>query len=239
MLQLSLPSNGMTALIDGDILLYRIGFSTQDEDENIAMSRMNEYIDNIVYGCECSTYNVYLTDSKGNFRNTIYPLYKANRVQAKPKHYQFLKDYLLRYEKAILAEGQEADDALGIEQTKQGDNSIICSLDKDLNQIPGWHYNFVKMERYYVTEEEGRSFLYKQILMGDATDNIPGLPKVGPKKADKFLEGIVDENALKEKVIAVYKKYLPNLTEEEIRGRVEETARLVYIRKHEGEMWSL
>ncbi|MCI4435259.1 MAG: hypothetical protein JHC33_00415, partial [Ignisphaera sp.] len=84
---LQCETGGTRLLVDGDILLYRIGFTTQEETEEIAIVRMNNYIDEILFNSGCSDYTVYLTDSKGNFRNKLYPQYKANRTADKPKHY--------------------------------------------------------------------------------------------------------------------------------------------------------
>jgi DNA polymerase-1 len=53
--------------------------------------------------------------------------------------------------------------------------------------IPGKHFNFVKNEFYEVTEFEGLKHFYKQCLMGDRSDNIKGIEKIGTKKADKIL----------------------------------------------------
>jgi imidazole glycerol phosphate synthase subunit HisF len=61
-----------------------------------------------------------------------------------------------------LCEGQEADDAIAIAATEYGDECIMASIDKDFDQVPGWHFNFVKNERYYITEEQGRLNFYTQ-----------------------------------------------------------------------------
>ena len=88
---------------------------------------------------------------------------------------------------------QEADDGMGTNQTHYKDDSIICSLDKDLLQIPGHHFNFVKNKFTYVTPEEGVLTFYKQILTGDTTDNIFGIRGIGPKEAAKALDHLIDE----------------------------------------------
>ena len=228
----------MLALLDGDILCYRIGFSTEDESPTIALYRLDKYIDDITFGAEASDYKVYLTDSRGNYRNAIYPDYKANRAKlSKPSHYQIIKDYLINHEAAIVATGQEADDALGIEQTLLGDESIICSIDKDMLMIPGWHYNFVKRDRIYITPEIGIRKFYTQILTGDPVDNIPGLKGIGPKKAGKILEDCTNEQEFKVKVFDAYKERHSDLPDEEIRSTIERNGRLLWIRRHQNELW--
>jgi 5'-3' exonuclease len=244
------PIEGTLALIDGDILVYRIGFTTQDVNERIALSRVNAYIDEILFNSHASDYMIYLTGSN-NYRKTLYPEYKANRIQEKPLHYNLIKQYLIDYEAAILEEYQDADDALGIAQTAGNDTTIICSIDKDLHQIPGRHYNFVKNEHTFVTPEEGIYFFYQQLLTGDRVDNIPGvcqeivdhkvrqikgLPKVGPVKAKKILGEMSDEATYKEKALAAYMEYL-KLSEQEARDKINLIGKLLYIRKQPDEMW--
>lgn len=229
------PIEGTLALIDGDILVYRIGFTTQDVNERIALSRVNAYIDEILFNSHASDYMIYLTGSN-NYRKTLYPEYKANRIQEKPLHYNLIKQYLIDHEAAILEEYQEADDALGIAQTAGNDTTIICSIDKDLHQIPGRHYNFVKNEHTIVTPEEGVYFFYQQLLTGDRVDNIPGLPKVGPVKAKKILGEMSDEATYKEKALAAYMEYL-KLSEQEARDKINLIGKLLYIRKQPDEMW--
>jgi hypothetical protein len=100
--------------------------------------------------------------------------------------------------KAVEVFGMEADDRLGIEQCKNlvlsnnGEDldvivytkqSIICSLDKDLNMIPGWHYNWRNNEKYLQDELSALRCFYCQLLTGDPTDNILGLFGVGSKSS--------------------------------------------------------
>ena len=227
----------MIALIDGDILLYRIGFTTEQESLQIAEYRMATYIKDILARIPCDDYKLYLTDSKGNYRMLINPEYKGNRKQPKPRHYSLLKSYLINYHSAIIATGQEADDALGIEQTILGDDSIICSIDKDLLMIPGWHYNFVKDNVTYMSHKEGLRHFYGQLLTGDPVDNVKGLSGIGPKKAAKILEGCKNEQELKDACFAAYQKQYIDSSTEEVRGIIERTGQQLWIRRKEGEFW--
>jgi 5'-3' exonuclease len=171
-----------------------VGFTTENEDWGIAKWRMNEMIDNILRAVEAESYSIYLSDSTANnFRTKFYPEYKANRKQPKPRHYEGLKYYLVTEEDAQIAAEQEADDALGIQQTLwnrelETIQSVICTIDKDLLQIPGNHYNFVKNEKRFVTPDEGLRHFYTQLLVGDVSDNIVGVRGIGPKKAAKAFE---------------------------------------------------
>ena len=235
---------GTLALIDGDILTYRIGFTTQEESEQIALVRMNSYIDEILHKSKASDYQIFLTGSN-NFRKEIYPEYKANRTQPRPLHYQALRDYLVTYEAAIVSDGQEADDDMGIYQTTELGNkgtwfedtdTIICSIDKDLQMIPGRHFNFVKNTHSYVTPEEGLRNFYRQLLTGDATDNIPGLPRVGPKTAEKLLGDADTEEKYKQVVWDAYTRFYESGNE--ALDRINLIGRLIWIRRVEEEVWS-
>ena len=183
----------MLALIDGDILVYRIGFTTEDVDEGIMKARLRESLNLILEAVEATAYKIYLTEENDptQFRRRIYPEYKAHRLQPKPKHYQAIRRYLQEHYDAEVCSGIEADDALGISQTD--DTSIIVSIDKDLKQIPGHHYNFVKLEHSEVSASEGLRYFYTQLLTGDSSDNIKGVWKCGPVKAAKILDGSTDE----------------------------------------------
>lgn len=180
----------MLALVDSDIMLYRIGFTTENEEESIARARFNEMAESILEETNANSYQFWLSDStRNNFRTKFYPEYKANRKDfVKPKHYDFLKDLAISEWDARVSVGQEADDALGIEQTSRASGeTVICSIDKDLHQITGNHWNFVKKEGKFVTEDEGRRFFYTQLLKGDTSDNIQGCPGIGDAKAAKII----------------------------------------------------
>ena len=222
-----------TALVDGDILVYRIGFSNEDEAEHVALVSMDNYIEEILHGSECSEYEVFLT-GKNNFRKALYPAYKANRKAPRPKHYDALRKHLIEIEGAHVSNGQEADDELGIRQTYE---TIICSIDKDLLMIPGRHYNFVHRKHSEITELEGRHNFYMQLLTGDPTDNIPGIYKVGPVKATSMLAGCQEIHEYNEAVLKAYKDYFSHCTESDVIKHINIIGRLLWIRREEGEEW--
>ncbi len=127
---------------------------------------------------------------------TIQP-YKGNRKQdkEKPTHWQNIRDNLPIHYTTVIAEGIEADDAMAIAQytdIAHGDlvgldpseyHTVICTLDKDLMMVPGWHYNWDAKPNKMIYQDElsGLKCFYKQLLTGDSTDNILGLFGVGPK----------------------------------------------------------
>ena len=68
-------------------------------------------------------------------------------------------------------------------RNKKGTIAILAAIDKDLEQQEGRHINPNKKDEgvYVVSKLMGLKSFYKQMLMGDVADNIPGLPGVGAK----------------------------------------------------------
>lgn len=105
-----------------------------------------------------------------------------------------------------MVEPLEADDVMGILMTKYPGKYILASIDKDLKQIPGQHYNWDKDEFKEVSLDEGNLFFYTQVLTGDPTDGYSGCPNIGPKRASKILEivGDDDEEVMWEAIVRTY-----------------------------------
>ena len=144
-------------------------------------------------------------DAKGpTFRDTIYPQYKANRdpmpddlrSQIAPIH-EVVR--LLGW--AVLdVPGVEADDVIGtlaVTAARQGVEVVVSSGDKDLAQLVDEHITIIdtmngkRRDLAGVEAEFGvpaRLMLDYQTLIGDTVDNVPGVPKVGPKTAVKWLQ---------------------------------------------------
>lgn len=151
-------------------------------------------------------------DPKGKtFRNELYSEYKANRaempdelrVQIAPLH-EAIRALGLPL---IIVDGVEADDVIGtlaVQAQKEGLNTLISTGDKDMAQLVNDHVTLVNtmndkmldhdgvQEKFGVTPEQIIDYL---ALMGDTSDNIPGVPKVGPKTAAKWIAqyGSLDE----------------------------------------------
>lgn len=212
----------MIALIDGDIVAYRCAASCErtvdkarvcEAEEEIAILRTEQLMQTIIHSTQADKYRCFLSPSK-NFRYLIYPEYKANRRDTvDPVHRKACKQYLMDNWNAELFDGYEADDALAWSQTQaeydgegfnQHEGTVICSIDKDLKQVAGLHYNFVKEESDDVTITNGLSTFYQQVLIGDKTDNLFGLTGIGPKKAAKYLEGCYEEQEMFDTVYDMY-----------------------------------
>lgn len=225
-----------TLLVDGDIVAYRAAFSVGDlgypwEVEAKVDDLMDYIIGETLVFSNGSDYTTYLT-GKNNFRYDIAVTaeYKGNRkASSKPVMLPDARRYLVESYRGRIVNGQEADDAIAIEATKNDpETTVVASVDKDMLQIPCWHFNFVTGDWAFVDKEMGLKSFYKQILTGDAADNIKGIYRVGPVKADKMLEGLTEERDLYEAVVKAY---------DGDKERVLENARLLWLRREEGQMW--
>jgi hypothetical protein len=222
----------ITAFIDADSLCYAVGFSSNDTEEPIAISRLEETMTELCMDLDCQDYKGFLT-GKGNFRDTVAVTapYKGQRVSEKPVHLQALRDHLVNSWGFEVVNGIEADDAVGIAAyAVPEDESIMVHIDKDLNQFRGWHYNYRKKEKYYVSEFEGLTAFYTQILTGDRIDNIIGLKGIGPVKAKRILEECTNENELYQAVLKAY---------EGDQQRVLENGQLLWLQRSPNQVWTL
>jgi 5'-3' exonuclease len=221
-------------IIDGDILAYRAAFSTESMGSKDTRRNVDELIDftlekTCVFPCP-DDYVVYLT-GKGNFRFDIAKtaVYKGNRKGVdKPRHLQVARDHMESKWGAIISQGEEADDLIAIEACRLQYKVCVASIDKDMLQIPCWHFNIVRGDLTKVTLTQGMVFFYTQILTGDRADNIIGLHRVGPKKAAKLLGRAKAEFDLWDIVVKAY---------DGDEDRVIENARLLWLRREVGEIW--
>ena len=240
----------MIALIDADIVLYRCCWASQNDPLDICLARVDDMIDHILEETKADEFQLWLSDNKEeNFRYKLDPTYKANRTQEKPNHFNEVKEYLVVKWGARIAYGMEADDMLGIEQTKYnsflenpeygGDGSCIATIDKDLKQVPGNHYNFVKKEFSFVTPEDGLRQFYIQLLVGDVSDNVKGCKGIGPVKAAKALLECVSEKEMLEKVVEVYTYKHNEWDEKQVLDHVLLAGQLLRIKQSEEEpLWT-
>lgn len=200
----------MKLLLDFDIMVYRTAFSCEKKGEitespRTCIGRLNNQVGFIQERCHSLDFIGYLTGS-GNFRKDIYPEYKANRVQPKPHYYDLCREYLLEHG-AVLVDGMEADDAMGIQASTDLANHTIVSIDKDMLQVPCNHYNWVKDVFTEQDEYTAHMSFYSQLLMGDNTDNVPGIPRIGPANAYRILEGSRDWREMHQRCIDKYREH--------------------------------
>jgi DNA polymerase-1 len=231
-------------LFDGDVLVYRCAWAEKDSDEQTAKLKLDELIGHIIEEVDpwgTTNYRKFFLTGKGNFRNDIAKtaVYKGNRKDTeKPPHFSALREHLIFKYDALVTEGCEADDAIGIHANYYGYNRVvIVSIDKDFEQIPTTIFNPMHWTWKTVDSWEATKNFYKQILMGDRVDNIIGIYGIGPKKAEKLLEGCDSEKALYNACVWAYADSIQDLNEVDPAERVLENARLLWIRRYPGEMW--
>lgn len=193
-------------LIDGDILLYACGWVADKEERDLegAHEVLDEMLLNIRDNLELDDAVIFLSDStENNYRTDVavtHP-YKGNRTSEKPAHFEALRDYIQTEWGARVVKGAEADDGMGKMQSR---STIICTIDKDLDMIPGWHFNWKRFTMYYVNTIEAQRHFWTQMLTGDRTDNIFAIKGIGPKKAEKLIGDVPNEWLM---YTAVHKQY--------------------------------
>jgi DNA polymerase I len=157
-----------------------------------------------------SDYSACVFDAKGKtFRDDLYPEYKANRASM-PDDLRAQIEPLYETIRAmgwplIIEEGVEADDVIGAlakQAEKEGIRTIISTGDKDITQLVNGHITVVNTMRdaFRKTDDvldiagvENKfgippsKIIDYLILVGDTADNVPGVEKVGPKTAVKWL----------------------------------------------------
>jgi len=245
---------GTVVGVDADLVLYASCYANEDNPLSYCLNAITKTVERIIKRTEADTCILYLT-GKGNYREAVATIspYKAGRPP-KPTHFQEAKDFLINKKGALLVEGMEADDMLGImaSQMEEGDKYILASYDKDLDMIPCTHYVWSSKKReerwYEVEDPAGMRFFYTQLLTGDSTDNIAGLFKMTGKKAMKKikqpLEEMNEEIDMWNYVRGVYRDaylscgILPDLVDDTIDKWLLEIGRLLWIRREaDEELW--
>lgn len=244
----SLDDNGNRAQLNftmAEDVMY-----TEESWQNLQKD-LKEMLDNLY--CEH-----YLMVVKGgdSFRDIMYPIelneehskaiwgYKANRWKPEGERNKIVPELRRRCVEsglAIYAEDREADDYLRIwanEAIAVGDPYVICSIDKDLRCIPGNHWimnKLVKEKFIKISEEAAARHYYEQLLKGDPTDNIPGVPRVGEVKAAKFLAKLSTQEEFQ---AAVVEKYI-EAYDTEWRDFLLSNGKMIHLQRHMNDYFSL
>ncbi len=204
-----MKSSKFLVIIDGDSLAYQAAYAG---DAQLGRSFIDEVLTKVLdEGKKHAkdqelTYKLFIEadGNKKSYRQEVAKTreYKGNRKnktfkdeEAKEAFKKMMrlkdkaKEYMIKDWNAISLNYMESDDALSIEANKlQYENCMLAHIDKDLDQIPGLHYNYKKHITYNVAERQAEALLAKQVLTGDSVDNIPGLVGIGPKKAIALLK---------------------------------------------------
>lgn len=172
-----------------------------------------------------------LDSGKKNFRHDLYPEYKANRVTPPEDlipQFAILREAVeafdLSYEEV---KGYEADDIIATLAAKYADHQdfkvVVVSSDKDLFQL--LNYNiliFDPIKNIYIDEKQviekfgvnSNRLLDLFSLTGDASDNIPGVPGIGPKTAAKLLDEFDSLNNIIENINKIEQTRVRNILTE-------------------------
>tara|TARA_B100000287_G_C20670582_1_gene793238 strand:+ start:1103 stop:3817 length:2715 start_codon:yes stop_codon:yes gene_type:complete len=207
-------------LIDGSAYLYRAFYAlpplqNNQGQETGAIHGFIKAINKIIQDYKPTNIAVVFDPKGKNFRHDIYPEYKANRSKM-PKElssqipilYTALDLIGLR---PIIKDGVEADDIIGTfarKFSKEGIKIEIFSGDKDFAQLVNKNINIINPVNFERLDEKGiekkyeispRYFIDYLSLMGDKSDNIPGVPGIGSKTAIKIInEYKTIDNIIKE-----------------------------------------
>src|SRR5687767_1122099 len=150
-------------LIDGDIVVYRFavrsetgvdwdgdGQSVYVGDVNGARAEAASFIDSLMVRTKADSYVLAFGDpSHKYFRNDLWAGYKLHRTQGRPPVHRRDVEDILRNEFPVKSKpGLEADDVMGILATwegyRPGEEKVIVSIDKDMDTVPGPHFNYYK-----------------------------------------------------------------------------------------------
>lgn len=205
-------------LIDGSGYIYRAFYAIP------TMTRSSDNLPvNAVYGftsmlmqfvsenkADCLA--VVFDAKRSNFRNDIYPLYKANRHETPPElapQFPLIRQAVDAFDVAsVEEEGFEADDLIASYTQKaleDGMDVTVVTADKDLMQLMNNSVQiYDPMKKKILTEDDVRKkfgvlpsqVVEVQSLMGDTSDNVPGVKGIGPKTAAELILSFGDLETL-------------------------------------------
>lgn len=243
-------------LIDGDIIARKASCAADSKkggDQGITRAYANAkaMMTSLFMGMNTDNHTLYLgtPGDRTQHRYQIFPAYKENRKKIPyPKYLQDVREYLKSNYYTEVVEGIESDDILSIEQRSTLDLerhtnlekalTCICTIDKDLKIVPGWHYHLDKKTLYWQTELEGLKCFYKQILEGDASDGIPRIvPRIVLTKEYEKLQNCNSEKELLDNVRESVVKLLPDL--KDVNEYILKRGQILMPLKKRGEMWTL
>lgn len=226
-------------VFDADTLMWAVAYNNREES---TPDKMYVSIDNMLRlalnNTKADMYCGFIQGRDNSHRHKLFKSYKANRpprpewfTKWKPAIEAYLTDPFGKW-KFEFVEGMEVDDAVAsvvaviedqnerLECKENCTFPIICSIDKDLRQIAGEHYNPEKKETTHVTADEANYALCKQLLMGDSIDGIKGLKGIGKAKSGKILENIAPQDMIHE-VLNTYVRANAGFNGELARGVLE------------------
>jgi hypothetical protein len=207
-------------IIDADSLLYISAHPGKDFEtgEKLPDYREDQYgeVELILQENLLKIYNtieqyfdishIYLcVKGRDNFRYGVYADYKKNRPPSLPI-ISHLRQYLVREHGALESHLNEADDMVYSLSYTISHEGIICTIDKDLDQIPSIIFNYQKNTWKRISVEEARYCFAVQMLIGDPGDGINFTKGIGIKYAERVLCRGMSDFAYLRQIIKVFKK---------------------------------
>lgn len=213
-------------LIDADSLIYKSCVCKKEEDEqgfirdfDEATGKFDEGLFYILNYFEdnypgMDAHHLLFLEGRGNVRRSIVTSYKEKRrARELPPLLNDLREWVVEHHPAFVCVNIEADDCIGATWYKYHEEMdlIISSIDKDLRQLPCtlFDYYFAREEGeriMQITPHEAELNFYRQMLVGDAADEVQGIKGVGAKKAEKLLPLSLSTSSLRPRTYREYVK---------------------------------
>ncbi len=221
-------------LVDGSSYLYRAfhalpPLSNSRGDQTGAVYGVINMVRKLIQEYQPDYLGMVFDAPGKTFRDDIYAEYKAHRPPMPDElreQIQPLHDTILAMGLPLLQiPGVEADDVIGTlarRASEAGIRTIVSTGDKDLAQLVDEHVTLINTMNNSTMDREGvvakfgvppERIVDLLALVGDSSDNIPGVPKVGPKTAAKWLNSFGDLETLKRRADEVTGKVGENLRE--------------------------
>jgi 5'-3' exonuclease len=196
------------AIIDADSMLYAIAYKYNTPA--LCRKQVDKTIDRVMNLVGADSAVVYVK-GPNNFRFQADPEYKAQRKDTIPPEIKALINDMYDHcdSFAMQSVDGEADDYCTFTARMarmEGKSHVTVHIDKDLDCIPGWHFNFKTDVFREITFEFAYRFMMQQFLTGDSTDNIKGLKGIGPMKAQKAMDGYSEEQ-LWDCIVSTWQKH--------------------------------
>ena len=210
-------------LVDASVYIFRAWFSMPDEFTNIhgeptnAVYGFSGFLCSLLEQTSAQHVAIAFDESlSSSYRNEIYPAYKANREPAPEdlkRQFQWAREVAHSMGLSCYSDPRyEADDLIGTLADywrQRGHGVCVVSSDKDLAQLIGegdywWDFSRNQklgaaqlLQKFGVMPSQMADYL---ALTGDAVDNIPGVPGIGPKSAAALLAHFGNLDSLYERV---------------------------------------
>lgn len=236
--------------IDMDLFIYRVGYVTEEEPIEYALSTMDRVIGAVLMAYPEVPYQMYLSGSSAeNYRHKFavsFP-YKGNRKSDKPKWYHELRKYVMDEYDCDMSTNNEADDTVAIAFTTEykaflaladiaAPQPCVVSVDKDFDQLRGIRYDFIKEVEVVKSRLQADLNLYRQVMEGDVADNIKGIFGVGKVKAKALLKECTTPREMYDVCVATWvEKY--GCDEADAVKRVEENLNLLFLQRETDVYW--